>query len=75
MIGLPDANSGERACAVIVTAGDAPISFDEMSSHLTDHQLSKHKIPEQLEFIDAFPRNPTGKVLKKDLRTTYGGNS
>ena len=75
VIGLPDDASGERACAVIVSSGDDPISFDEMSSHLIDHQLSKHKIPEQLEFIDAFPRNPTGKVLKKDLRSAYGGTS
>ena len=29
------------------------------------------KIPERLEFIDVLPRNPTGKVLKKDLRATY----
>jgi cyclohexanecarboxylate-CoA ligase len=72
VVGLPDDASGERACAVIVTAGDEPISFDEMIEHLASHQLSKHKFPEQLEFVDALPRNPTGKILKKDLRATFG---
>jgi len=32
-------------------------------------------VPEQLEVIDALPRNPSGKVLKKDLRVTYGGRN
>ena len=30
------------------------------------------KIPEQLEIVDVIPRNPTGKILKNDLRKTYG---
>jgi acyl-CoA synthetase (AMP-forming)/AMP-acid ligase II len=68
VVGLPDPMSGERACAVIVTAGDEPITFDEMVAFLRDQQLSMHKVPEQLELVDALPRNPTGKVLKKDLR-------
>ena len=75
VVGLPDPASGERACAVIVTKGDEPISFAEMSEYLVGHQLSRHKVPEQLEFVDSLPRNPTGKVLKKDLRATYGGTS
>jgi acyl-CoA synthetase (AMP-forming)/AMP-acid ligase II len=34
-----------------------------------------YKIPEQLEIVSSLPRNPTGKVLKKDLRATYGGTA
>jgi non-ribosomal peptide synthetase component E (peptide arylation enzyme) len=41
-----------------------------MVAFLRDQQLSMHKVPEQLELVDALPRNPTGKVLKKDLRAT-----
>jgi acyl-CoA synthetase (AMP-forming)/AMP-acid ligase II len=42
---------------------------------LKDAELSRHKIPERLEIVDALPRNPSGKVLKKDLRATYGGQA
>jgi acyl-CoA synthetase (AMP-forming)/AMP-acid ligase II len=75
VIGLPDAASGERACAVVVLKADATLSFDEMVAYLKGAQLSVHKVPEQLEIVDALPRNPSGKVLKKDLRATYGGAS
>jgi len=73
VIGLPDDKSGERACAVIVCKPDMTITFDDMVSFLKSAQLSVHKIPEQLEIVSALPRNPSGKVLKKDLRATYGG--
>jgi acyl-CoA synthetase (AMP-forming)/AMP-acid ligase II len=75
VIGLPDEKSGERACAVVVCKPDSTISFDDMVSFLKTAQLSVHKIPEQLEIVTALPRNPSGKVLKKDLRATYGGAS
>lgn len=72
VVGLPDAKSGERACAIVVLKADASFAFDEMVTFLKDHQLSMHKIPEQLEIVEALPRNPSGKVLKKDLRQQYG---
>ena len=71
VVGVPDESSGERACAVVVTSGSEPITFDEMTDHLVAKSLSRHKIPEQLEFVEALPRNPTGKILKKDLRYAY----
>ncbi len=72
VIGLADGSSGERTCAVVVPAGDEEITFAEMTDHLLRANLSKHKLPEQLEFVDTLPRNPTGKVLKKDLRVQFG---
>jgi acyl-CoA synthetase (AMP-forming)/AMP-acid ligase II len=71
VVGLPDDASGERACAVVVCAPDATLTFDELVAHCRAGQLSTHKIPEQLEIVDALPRNPSGKVLKRDLRTQY----
>ena len=73
VIGLPDPSSGERACAVIALkdAGD-PVGFDEMEAFLKEKGLRVQAIPEQLEIVDALPRNPSGKVLKQDLRKTYG---
>jgi cyclohexanecarboxylate-CoA ligase len=73
VIGLPDEASGERACAVVTTAGTTPITFDEMTSYLVGAHLSRHKLPEQLEFVEVLPRNPTGKIMKKDLRVQFGG--
>lgn len=67
VIGLPDASSGERACAVIV----GRITLDEMRSFLIEKGLRKQAIPEQVELVDALPRNPAGKVLKQDLRKIY----
>jgi fatty-acyl-CoA synthase len=58
-----------------VAKPDASLTFDEMVAYLKDAKLSVHKIPEQLEFVDSLPRNPSGKVLKKDLRATYGKTS
>jgi len=75
VVGLPDAKSGERACAVVVCKPDQSITFETMVSYLRDARLSAHKIPEQLEIVEALPRNPSGKVLKKDLRAQYGGAS
>ena len=72
VVGLPDAASGERACAVVVCADAAePLTADEMRAHLTDAGLMVQKVPEQLEVVEGLPRNPTGKVLKHELRATY----
>jgi cyclohexanecarboxylate-CoA ligase len=72
VVGLPDPASGERACAVVVTAGGQPdITFDEMKQHLVDAGLTTRKLPEQLEIVDALPRNPSGKIVKQDLRSRF----
>ena len=72
VIGLPDAASGERACAVVVpAAGAAPITFDEMKAHLLDAGLITRKLPEQLEIVDALPRNPSGKIVKFELQKQF----
>jgi cyclohexanecarboxylate-CoA ligase len=75
VIGLPDPASGERACAVVVLKDGASFTLQEMVEYLKGRSLSMHKVPEQLEIVDTLPRNPSGKVLKKDLRTTYGGHA
>jgi acyl-CoA synthetase (AMP-forming)/AMP-acid ligase II len=68
VIGLPDAASGERACAVVV--GD--IGFEEMVGYLKEEGLITRKLPEQLERVDALPRNATGKILKFELQKQFG---
>ncbi len=70
VIGLPDPVTGERACAVLVPADpQAPPTLAELAAWLIARDLAKQKLPEQLELVNELPRNPTGKVLKQDLRT------
>ncbi len=74
VIGLPDAKTGERCCAVVVCRDPAaPLELAEMQRFLRERGLMIQKIPEQLERVDALPRNPTGKVLKHALRAQFGG--
>jgi non-ribosomal peptide synthetase component E (peptide arylation enzyme) len=58
---------------VVCREGD-PLELAEMVEFLKGARLSVHKIPEQLEIVTALPRNPTGKILKRELRTSYGGH-
>ncbi|HMT23135.1 MAG TPA: AMP-binding protein [Microthrixaceae bacterium] len=72
VIGLPDAASGERACAVVQTApGAEPITFEAMVDYLRTEGLMVQKLPEQIEHVEVIPRNPAGKILKQDLRARY----
>jgi non-ribosomal peptide synthetase component E (peptide arylation enzyme) len=72
VIGLPDARTGERACAVVaVKGGSPPLTFQAMQEFLIDQGLRRPAVPEQLELIDSVPRNPSGKVMKHKLREQY----
>jgi non-ribosomal peptide synthetase component E (peptide arylation enzyme) len=72
VIGLPDAEVGERCCAVLVAKDAAnPPSFDALVAHLKAEGLMTQKLPERIEFLPSLPRNPAGKVLKHELRQRY----
>jgi cyclohexanecarboxylate-CoA ligase len=73
VIGLPDRERGERVCAVVErAAGQDDLTFEEMVQTLTEAQLMRQKFPEQLEIVDALPRNETlRKILKYKLREEY----
>ncbi len=72
VIGVPDARTGERVCAVVVPREGAEVDLSSLAQHCRAKGLSRHKSPERLEVVDALPRNLTGKVLKADLRARYG---
>src|SRR5262245_50577415 len=68
VIGLPDAERGERVCAVVETRpGAVPLDFAELQRHCRAAGLMTQKIPEQLEVVEALPRNATFKILKHEL--------
>lgn len=73
VIGLPDPERGERVCAVVEQPPDAaPLTLPQLTAHLRAQGLSPHKLPEQLELVDALPRNDAlRKVLKYKLRERY----
>ncbi|MFJ6466468.1 class I adenylate-forming enzyme family protein [Streptomyces sp. NPDC091387] len=73
VIGLPDEERGERVCAVIEQPPDAAaLTLPELTAYLRGEGLSVHKLPEQLEVVDALPRNETlRKVLKYRLRERF----
>jgi len=72
VVGLADPERGERACAVVVRApGTPPFTMSVMTKWCVDHGLMTQKIPEQLELVDKLPRNPSGKVVKQELRARF----
>ncbi|GHB14340.1 class I adenylate-forming enzyme family protein [Streptomyces chryseus] len=73
VVGLPDPARGERVCAVVEQPpGAAPLTLEEVTAYLRAQGLSVHKLPEQLELVDALPRNETlHKVLKYKLRERF----
>ncbi|MET9606308.1 AMP-binding protein [Streptomyces sp. NPDC006512] len=73
VIGLPDPERGERVCAVVEQPpGAAPLTLPQLTAHLRSQGLAPHKLPEQLELVDALPRNDAlRKVLKYQLRERY----
>ncbi|HEX9713588.1 MAG TPA: AMP-binding protein [Actinomycetota bacterium] len=70
VIGLPDEASGERACAVVVPKDGEP-TLGDLTTFLIERGLRKQALPEQLELLDALPRNPAGKILKQDLKKRF----
>jgi long-chain acyl-CoA synthetase len=71
VIGAPDPALGERVRACIVLHEGASMTAEEVREYLQD-KIAKYKLPEYVEFMDRFPRNPTGKILKQDLKKMFG---
>lgn len=69
-IGVPDERWGEAGKAVLVLKPGKTLSSDAVIAHCIAN-LAKFKVPASVEFIDALPRNATGKVLKRVLRDRY----
>jgi acyl-CoA synthetase (AMP-forming)/AMP-acid ligase II len=68
VIGMADEKWGETVCAVIVLHEGESLTLDELQSYC-DGQISRYKIPRRLIIRkEALPRNPTGKLLKGELR-------
>lgn len=67
VIGIPDPVRGEAVKAFVVPQPGATVTAGALQAACRD-VLAAYKVPEQVEFVDALPRSPTGKILKKELR-------
>ena len=72
VVAYPDDILGERACAVVVPRSGETVSLAEIVAYLREIGIATFKLPERLEVRDELPRNPLGKVLKRDLRAELG---
>jgi fatty-acyl-CoA synthase len=67
VVGRPDDRWGEVPVAFVVLRQDAGATADVLLDHCRG-QLARFKVPKAVTFLDALPRNPSGKVLKRELR-------
>jgi len=75
VVGAPDPNLGERLAAFVVWRPGQTATLEEINRFLTaERQVAVYKQIERLETLDALPRNPVGKVLKRDLRAAFKEN-
>jgi acyl-CoA synthetase (AMP-forming)/AMP-acid ligase II len=74
VIGVPDDQWGEAVKAVVELRGGMTVTPEELIALCKD-RLGSVKAPKSVDFIAELPRSPVGKVLKKDLRSTYWANA
>jgi acyl-CoA synthetase (AMP-forming)/AMP-acid ligase II len=68
VIGVPDERWGEAVKAIVVKKG--AVTAAELIA-FARVRIAGFKVPKSVDFIDALPRNPSGKILKKDLREPF----
>lgn len=68
VIGLPDARLGERTCACVITRDGADMSLEEVTSFLQSRDFARYQWPEFVVRCESFPRTPSLKVQKPELR-------
>ncbi len=66
-LGVEDKDWGHRLRAFVVKADGASVDEDAIKAYVRDH-LARYKVPREVIFLDELPRNPTGKILKRELR-------
>jgi acyl-CoA synthetase (AMP-forming)/AMP-acid ligase II len=70
VIGVPDDKWGETVKAVVVPAPGTTPDAGELIAHCRE-RLGRFKCPTSIDFVEALPRNPSGKILKRQLREPY----
>ncbi len=65
-VGVPDEQFGQRLCVFVVQRNGAELTEEDVKQYVRDN-LARYKVPRTVTFLEELPRNPTGKVLKREL--------
>jgi fatty-acyl-CoA synthase len=69
VVGVPDADFGQRLAAFVVVAPGSPITAEDVRQ-VVRTRLARHAVPREVTFLDELPRNAAGKVLAAALRAS-----
>lgn len=70
VFGVPDDHWGEALAAAVVLRADVPATVADLLAFCRD-RVGGYKVPKRVEIVSVLPRNPSGKVLKTELRKSY----
>ena len=70
VIGVPDEKWGEAVKACVVPEAGATLDPEEIIAFARE-RIAGYKLPKSVDFVDALPRNPSGKILRRELRDPY----
>ena len=74
VIGVDDEKFGQRLKAFVVLNNGAELTEDDVKGYVKEN-LANYKVPREIVFLDELPRNPTGKVLKRELPSDADGDA
>jgi len=67
VIGVPDKRYGEEIMACIILKEPGTVTVEEMTAYIKA-SMARHKVPRYISFVDSFPMNAAGKILKYKMR-------
>ena len=67
VIGVPDKRYGEEILAAIILKEPGTVTVEEMTAYIRA-SMARHKVPRYIEFVESFPMNAAGKILKYKMR-------
>ncbi len=70
VIGVPDEKWGEAVKAIVVKKAGAEVTEEDIIAFARE-RMAHYKAPRSIDFVEALPRNPSGKILKRELRKPY----
>lgn len=67
VVGIPDENFGEAVCAYVVLKN--PVTMQEELKEFCSQHLAKYKVPTEIRIVNSLPKNSTGKILRRNLKS------